>query len=76
MSKVFIVSAPSGTGKTSLNTRLTEDNQLVEVSVSLTSRASSPSEKPGVSYDYVSATEFETYIKSGDMLEHANVFGN
>ncbi len=76
MSKVFIISAPSGTGKTSLNSKLTKDYQLVEVSVSLTSRAQRPAEIPGISYDFVTPEQFEHYIKSGDMLEYANVFGN
>ncbi|MDM3884280.1 guanylate kinase [Pseudomonas sp. BCRC 81390] len=73
---LYIVSAPSGAGKTSLVTALTKDDQQIRVSVSHTTRAMRPGEQHGVNYHFVSHDEFKALIAKDDFLEHAEVFGN
>jgi guanylate kinase len=73
---LYIVSAPSGAGKTSLVTALTKDDQQIRVSVSHTTRAMRPGEQHGVNYHFVAHEEFKALIEQGDFLEHAEVFGN
>ncbi|WP_313454887.1 guanylate kinase [Pseudomonas sp.] len=73
---LYIVSAPSGAGKTSLVTALIEADPRVSVSVSHTTRAMRPGEQHGVNYHFVSHDAFEELIAKGDFLEHAEVFGN
>ena len=73
---LYIVSAPSGAGKTSLVTALIEADPRVNVSVSHTTRAMRPGEPHGVNYHFVSHDDFKGLIAKGDFLEHAEVFGN
>ncbi|MCE0914288.1 guanylate kinase [Pseudomonas sp. NMI760_13] len=73
---LYIVSAPSGAGKTSLVTALIKDDTNVRVSVSHTTRAMRPGEEHGVNYHFVVHEEFKALIAQGDFLEHAEVFGN
>ncbi|WP_248918013.1 guanylate kinase [Pseudomonas entomophila] len=73
---LYIVSAPSGAGKTSLVTALIRDDQHVRVSVSHTTRTMRPGEEHGVNYHFVIHEEFKALIAKGDFLEHAEVFGN
>ncbi|WP_313646899.1 guanylate kinase [Pseudomonas sp.] len=73
---LYIVSAPSGAGKTSLVTALIEADPRVSVSVSHTTRVMRPGEQHGVNYHFVSHDAFEELIAQGDFLEHAEVFGN
>lgn len=75
-SPLFVVSAPSGTGKTTLNRRLVAANPSIEISVSLTTRPPREGERDGVDYYFVSAEEFEQRITKGEMLESATVHGN
>jgi guanylate kinase len=72
---VFVVSAPSGTGKTTLNRRLVAEHPEVQISVSYTTRARRPSEIEGVHYHYVANERFRELIAQGEMLEYAEVFG-
>ncbi|MCX6124955.1 MAG: guanylate kinase [Proteobacteria bacterium] len=74
--KVFVVSAPSGTGKTTLNTRLMRDFPNVEISISHTTRAMRPGEESGKAYHFVTKEDFQQMIRRGEMLEWADVFGN
>ena len=74
--RLFIVSAPSGTGKTTLVERLVRDMQGISMSRSYTSRAPRPGEADGVDYNFISRERFEAMIANGDLLEHAEVFGN
>jgi guanylate kinase len=74
--RLFILSAPSGAGKTSLANALVESDPDIEFSVSHTTRAPRPGERDGVHYHYVSMAEFERLIGEGVFLEHAQVFGN
>lgn len=72
---LFLVSAPSGAGKTSLvNAALEADSQLV-VSVSHTTRPARGGEVDGENYFFVSDDQFVQMIAEGKFLEHANVFG-
>lgn len=73
---LYIVSAPSGAGKTSLVTALIEADPRVSVSVSHTTRTMRPGEQHGVNYHFVSHDDFKGLIAKGDFLEHAEVFGN
>lgn len=73
---LYIVSAPSGAGKTSLVKALIDSMAQVRVSVSHTTRAMRPGEVDGVNYHFTSRDEFVGMLKQGDFLEHAEVFGN
>lgn len=73
---LYIVSAPSGAGKTSLVSALTTQDRQIRVSVSHTTRAMRPGEAHGVNYHFVVHEEFKALIAQGDFLEHAEVFGN
>lgn len=74
--QLFIVSAPSGTGKTTLVERLVQAMPDLVLSRSFTSRAPRDGEADGVDYNFISRDRFETMIAAGDFLEHADVFGN
>ncbi|WP_144778861.1 guanylate kinase [Marinobacter maritimus] len=73
---LFVVSAPSGAGKTSLVAEMLHADQKLGVSVSHTTRPMREGEKDGINYHFVSRDEFEAMIARGDFLEHADVFGN
>ena len=73
---LFIVSAPSGAGKTTLVERLVEQVPALRMSRSYTSREARAGETNGVDYNFVSRARFEEMIASGDFLEWADVFGN
>ena len=73
---LFIVSAPSGTGKTTVIERLVRVTDRLKLSRSYTSRAPRGDEAHGVDYNFVSRATFETMIARGEFLEHADVFGN
>jgi len=72
----FIVSAPAGTGKTTLVNMLTKEFDCVVRSVSYTTRSPRGEEVDGIDYFFISKEEFERKIKKGDFLEYANVFGS
>jgi guanylate kinase len=74
---VYVVVAPSGTGKTTLNNKLLgEFPDLIEMSVSCTTRKIRPTEKEGVDYHFINKEKFEHQIAMHEMLEWANVHGN
>jgi guanylate kinase len=73
---LYIVSAPSGAGKTSLLKALVERDPRIRVSVSHTTRAMRPGEVDGVDYHFVDVDLFARMIGEGAFLEHAQVFGN
>lgn len=73
---MFIVSAPSGAGKTSLVRRAISDLDDLTVAVSHTTRPQRPGEQTGHDYHFVSRQAFETMIDSDQFLEYAEVFGN
>ena len=74
--QLFIVSAPSGTGKTTLVERLVPTMTNLVLSRSFTSRPPREGECDGVDYNFVAREHFEEMIAAGEFLEHANVFGN
>lgn len=73
---LYIVSAASGTGKTSLLKALLEQTNKIAVSVSHTTRAKREGEVDGQHYHFVDKHQFEQLIEAADFLEHAQVFGN
>ncbi len=73
---LYIVSAPSGAGKTSLVKALLEAEPRVRVSVSHTTRAMRPGEVDGVNYHFVSREQFTAMLEQDAFLEHAQVFDN
>jgi len=73
---LFIISAPSGAGKTSLLKALTADAENVVVSVSHTTREKRPGEINGRDYHFVDQTRFLSMVGSSAFLEHAKVFDN
>lgn len=76
LANIFIVTAPSGAGKTSLVKALVESLQGIQVSVSHTTRPIRPGEQNGREYHFVSREEFEKMISADQFIEYANVFGN
>lgn len=73
---LYIVSAPSGAGKTSLVKALLDCESRIRVSVSHTTRAMRPGEVDGVNYHFVSREIFGAMVERGEFLEHAQVFDN
>ena len=73
---LFIVSAPSGAGKSSLEKALLQRVDGIERSISHTTRAPRPGERDGVDYHFVSREEFEQMVARGEFLEYATVFDN
>jgi guanylate kinase len=73
---LFIVSAPSGAGKTTLVERLVEQVPHLRMSRSYTSRPARAGETHGVDYNFVTRDRFEAMAKAGEFLEWAPVFGN
>ena len=73
---LYIISAPSGAGKTSLVKALLEKDAKVRVSVSHTTRAPRDGEVDGVAYNFVTLAEFDQVIDAGQFLEYAEVFTN
>jgi len=73
---LYIISAPSGAGKTSLVAALAAQVPSVRVSVSHTTRAMRPGEVEGVNYHFVSRDSFSAMQQRGEFLESAEVFGN
>ena len=73
---LFIVSAPSGAGKTTLVERLVEQTPHLRMSRSYTSRPARDGETDGVDYNFVTRERFEAMAAVGEFLEWADVFGN
>lgn len=73
---MYVLSSPSGAGKTTITRALLKDNDDLVPSVSATTRPRRAGEVHGQDYIFVSTDEFREMIDSGDMLEHAKVFEN
>ncbi|EKD61664.1 MAG: hypothetical protein ACD_54C00147G0002 [uncultured bacterium] len=73
---LLILSSPSGAGKSTLARRLMEWDPTIRFSVSTTTRLPRPGEEDGREYYFRSREAFEDMVKTGEMLEHAEVFGN
>jgi len=73
---LLILSSPSGAGKSTLARRLMAWDDSLRFSVSATTRAPRPGEVDGQHYHFRSRAAFEDMVRAGEMLEHAEVFGN
>lgn len=73
---LFVVSAPSGAGKTSLVQALLNINPEIDLSISYTTRDPRPGERDGKDYHFVSRSTFVAMVKRGEFLESAEVYGN
>ena len=73
---MFILSSPSGAGKTTISRRLLAHDRDIRLSVSVTTRPMRPGEAEGRDYHFVSQAEFDRMADAGEFLEWAHVFGN
>jgi guanylate kinase len=76
VSKVFVITGPSGVGKGTLIRGLLERVPDLELSVSATTRSPRPGEQDGVDYHFLAPEEFEARVAAGDFVEHATYSGN
>lgn len=74
--ELFIISAPSGAGKTSLVDALIRENDSLCVSVSHTTRSKRPKEQDGINYHFIEKARFQSMLEAGDFLESAEVYGH
>ena len=74
--KLIVISAPSGTGKTTVVKRLLEKIPNIIASVSFTTRPMRENEQEGIDYFFVDKRKFETMVCDNQFIEHATVFGN
>ena len=73
---MFVLSSPSGAGKTTLAKKIAENNKNFTISISHTTRKPRPNEINGKDYKFVSVQEFNTLVKENNFFEYANIFGN
>jgi guanylate kinase len=73
---MFVLSSPSGAGKTTLSRQLLDNDSQIQLSVSCTTRARRPGEKDGVDYRFLDTASFRGMVDRGEFLEYAQVFGN
>ena len=73
---MFVLSSPSGAGKTTLTKKITENNKNIAISISHTTRKPRPDEINGKDYYFVSMQEFNTLVKKNSFFEYANIFDN
>ena len=73
---LFVMSSPSGAGKTTLSRRLLAADQNITMSVSVTTRKPRPGETDGKDYHFISQSRFDEMVEKKQLLEYATVFGN
>ena len=73
---MFVLSSPSGTGKTTLVKKIAKNNTNFSISISHTTRKPRPNEINGKDYYFISMGEFEDLIKKNNFFEYANIFDN
>jgi guanylate kinase len=73
---LFVMSSPSGAGKTTLSRKLLAADKNITMSVSVTTRKPRPGEVEGKDYFFISAARFDQMVEAGELLEWATVFGN
>ena len=73
---MYVLSSPSGAGKTTITRELLNNNEDVTISISATTRQRRGGENDGKDYFFVSTDEFRTMVENDEMLEHAKVFNN
>jgi guanylate kinase len=73
---LFVMSSPSGAGKTTLSRKLLAADRNITMSVSVTTRKPRPGEVDGKDYHFISQARFEAMVDAGELLEWATVFSN
>ena len=73
---MFVLSSPSGAGKTTLTKKIAENNKNFTISISHTTRKPRPNEINGKDYQFVSVQEFNTLVRENNFFEYANIFDN
>ena len=73
---MFVLSSPSGAGKTTLTKKLAENNSNFVISISCTTREPRPNEEDGRDYHFIDKKKFDLLIKNNDFFEHAKIFDN
>ena len=73
---IFVISAPSGAGKSTVSRLVRQRLPDLAYSVSLTTRPPRPGEQPGVDYHFVTREDFLARVESGEMAEYAEIYGN
>jgi guanylate kinase len=73
---MYVLSSPSGAGKTTVTRALLKNNEDLIISISATTRPRRPGEVQGQDYYFAEISEFNEMVENGDMLEHAKVFGH
>ena len=73
---LFVITAASGTGKTSLVREITSTDDNLKISISYTTRPPRPNDIEGVDYFFVDTAQFESMIAADDFLEYAHIYGN
>ena len=73
---MFVLSSPSGAGKTTLTKKLAEHNTDFVISISQTTRKPRPNEVNGKDYQFVSREEFNSLVKGNNFFEYTNIFDN
>ncbi len=73
---MLVLSSPSGAGKTTISRRLLGADQDLKLSVSVTTRAPRSGEVDGVDYHFIDRPKFDQLVRTGELLEHAEVFGH
>ena len=73
---MFVLSSPSGAGKTTLAKKIAENNKNFTISISHTTRTPRPNEINGKDYKFVSEQEFNILVQENSFFEHANIFDN
>lgn len=75
LGNLFIIAAPSGTGKTTLVNALAEKVDDLKISISYTTRSPRPGDEEGVDYFFIDESKFKCMVNDGAFLEHAEVYG-
>ena len=73
---MFVLSSPSGAGKTTLTKKLAQNNKNLRISISHTTRKERPNEVNGKDYYFVDEKEFNVLVKNNNFFEYAKIFGN
>ena len=73
---MFVLSSPSGVGKTTLTKKLAENNSQFSISISYTTRKPRPNEENGKDYHFIEPEEFNNLIRNNSLYEFANIFDN
>lgn len=73
---MLVMSSPSGAGKTSISRAVMGEEPELELSVSVTTRSKRPAEICGRDYHFIGAEAFQTMVDTGELLEHASVYGH